>query len=406
MAFEIDTHDDEFVMDDDFEDQTKIMVIGVGGGGGNAVSHMVEGDMTGIDYVVANTDVKALRSKDGSRMRRIQIGKKRTRGQGAGNNPSVGQDSAEENRDDLKNVMESESMVFIAAGMGGGTGTGAAPVVASIAKEMGKLTVGVVTKPFTFEGQAKMNQALKGIAEMRKYVDSLIVIPNERVKEISNAKLSMADAFKAVDNVLYKAVKSISDLVKGVGFISLDFADVTMALKDSGIAHMAIGQGKGDNKNADALDQVLHSPLLETSISGARRLLISIGIPMTTSADEVDIIATEITKNAAPDRRSRWVCSSTTTLLRTRFPSSLSLRTSSTMSTARLRLSPLRHLSRRLLLTQCSVPQCISPFTTAPTQTSTSSSTCSTTIITDRSHECFGGHNAQNKIEHSGNPRR
>ena len=146
MAFEIDTHDDEFVMDDDFEDQTKIMVIGVGGGGGNAVSHMVEGDMTGIDYVVANTDVKALRSKDGSRMRRIQIGKKRTRGQGAGNNPSVGQDSAEENRDDLKNVMESESMVFIAAGMGGGTGTGAAPVVASIAKEMGKLTVGVVIK--------------------------------------------------------------------------------------------------------------------------------------------------------------------------------------------------------------------------------------------------------------------
>ena len=386
MAFEIDTHDDEFVMDDDFEDQTKIMVIGVGGGGGNAVSHMVEGDMTGIDYVVANTDVKALRSKDGSRMRRIQIGKKRTRGQGAGNNPSVGQDSAEENRDDLKNVMESESMVFIAAGMGGGTGTGAAPVVASIAKEMGKLTVGVVTKPFTFEGQAKMNQALKGIAEMRKYVDSLIVIPNERVKEISNAKLSMADAFKAVDNVLYKAVKSISDLVKGVGFISLDFADVTMALKDSGIAHMAIGQGKGDNKNADALDQVLHSPLLETSISGARRLLISIGIPMTTSADEVDIIATEITKNALPTRRSRWVCSSTTTLPRTRFPSSLSLRTSSTMSTARLRLSPLRHLSRRLLLTRCSAPQCISPFTTAPTQTSTSSSTCSTTI-TDRSHE-------------------
>lgn len=273
MAFEIDTHDDEFVMDDDFEDPDQ--------NNGHrrrwrlaetAVSHMVEGDMTGIDYVVANTDVKALRSKDGSRMRRIQIGKKRTRGQGAGNNPSVGQDSAEENRDDLKNVMESESMVFIAAGMGGGTGTGAAPVVASIAKEMGKLTVGVVTKPFTFEGQAKMNQALKGIAEMRKYVDSLIVIPNERVKEISNAKLSMADAFKAVDNVLYKAVKSISDLVKGVGFISLDFADVTMALKDSGIAHMAIGQGKGDNKNADALDQVLHSPLLETSISGARRL--------------------------------------------------------------------------------------------------------------------------------------
>ena len=301
MAFEIATRDDEFVMDDDFEDQTKIMVIGVGGGGGNAVSHMVEGGMTGIDYVVANTDVKALRSKDGSRMRRIQIGKKRTKGQGAGNKPSVGQESAEENRDELKAVMEDESMVFIAAGMGGGTGTGAAPVVANIAKELGKLTVGVVTKPFAFEGQAKMNQALKGIAEMRKYVDSLIVIPNEKVKEISNAKLSMIDAFKAVDSVLYKAVKGISDLVKGVGFMSVDFADVTMALKDSGIAHMAIGQGKGDNKNEEALDQVLHSPLLETSILGARRLLINISIPMTTSADEVDGIASEITKNAAPD---------------------------------------------------------------------------------------------------------
>ncbi len=301
MAFEIDNHDDEFVMDDDFEDQTKIMVIGVGGGGGNAVSHMVEGGMTGIDYVVANTDVKALRSKDGSRMRRIQIGKKRTKGQGAGNKPQVGQESAEENRDELKAVMEGESMVFIAAGMGGGTGTGAAPVVANIAKELGKLTVGVVTKPFAFEGQAKMNQALKGIAEMRKYVDSLIVIPNEKVKEISNAKLSMIDAFKAVDSVLYKAVKGISDLVKGVGFMSVDFADVTMALKDSGIAHMAIGTGKGDNKNEEALDQVLHSPLLETSILGARRLLINISIPMTTSADEVDGIASEITKNAAPD---------------------------------------------------------------------------------------------------------
>ena len=301
MAFEIDNHDDEFVMDEDFEDETKIMVIGVGGGGGNAVSHMVEGNMTGIDYVVANTDVKALRSKDGSRMKRIQIGKKRTKGQGAGNKPAVGQESAEENRDELKAVMESESMVFIAAGMGGGTGTGAAPVVASIAKELGKLTVGVVTKPFAFEGQAKMNQALKGIAEMRKYVDSLIVIPNEKVKEISTSKLSMIDAFKAVDSVLFKAVKGISDLVKGVGFISVDFADVTMALKDSGIAHMAIGQGKGDNKNEEALDQVLHSPLLETSILGARRLLINISIPMSTSADEVDGIASEITKNAAPD---------------------------------------------------------------------------------------------------------
>ena len=281
------------------ESVVNIKVIGVGGGGNNVVNRMVRSGTKGVEFVAVNTDKQALNVS--SATYKIQIGEKLTNGKGAGSDPEVGRKSAEENRTQISKALEDADMVFITAGMGGGTGTGAAPVVASIAKEMGKLTVGVVTKPFAFEGQAKMNQALKGIAEMRKYVDSLIVIPNERVKEISNAKLSMADAFKAVDNVLYKAVKSISDLVKGVGFISLDFADVTMALKDSGIAHMAIGQGKGDNKNADALDQVLHSPLLETSISGARRLLISIGIPMTTSADEVDIIATEITKNAAPD---------------------------------------------------------------------------------------------------------
>lgn len=303
MAYEIDKYEDDFVVGDDFEEETKIMVIGVGGGGGNAVSHMVEGEMSGIDYVVANTDVKALRSKDGSRMKRIQIGKKRTKGQGAGNQPEVGQQSAEENRDDLKAVMENESLVVIAAGMGGGTGTGAAPVVASIAKEMKKLTVGVVTKPFDFEGQAKMDQALKGIAEMRKYVDSLIVIPNDKIRELSDTKLTMFNAFKEVDNVLYKAVKGISDLVKGIGFISLDFADVKMALENSGIAHMAIGRGKGENKNAQALDQVIHCPLLETSIMGAHRLLINISIPLSTSSDEVSDVATELTKNAAPDAK-------------------------------------------------------------------------------------------------------
>ena len=306
MAFEIDNHDDEFVMEDDFEDQTKIMVIGVGGGGGNAVSHMVEEELTGIDYVVANTDVKALRSKDGSRMKRIQIGKKRTKGQGAGNKPVVGQESAEENRDELKSVMEDESMVFIAAGMGGGTGTGAAPVVASIAKEMGKLTVGVVTKPFAFEGQAKMNQALKGIAEMRKYVDSLIVIPNEKVKEISNSKLSMLDAFKAVDGVLFKAVKGISTLVKGTGFIGVDFADVTMALKDSGIAHMAIGFGKGEDRNEQALDQVIHSPLLETSITGCKGIIINFTSSPDIGLDEVEYAASLVGQEAHPDANVIW----------------------------------------------------------------------------------------------------
>lgn len=303
MAFEIDNRDDEFELDEDFEDVTKLMVIGVGGGGGNAVDHMIESGMTGIEYVVANTDVKALRSKDGSKMKRIQIGKKRTHGQGAGNNPTVGQESAQENHDDLEAVMDKASMVFVAAGMGGGTGTGAAPVVASIAKDKNILTVGVVTKPFAWEGKEKMLQAMRGIDEMKKYVDALIVIPNEKVKEISNSKLTVLEAFRAVDSVLYKAVKGISDLVTGVGFMNVDFADVTMALKDSGIAHMAIGKGKGDNKIADALDEVLHSPLLETSISGAHRILLNVSIPLSCTLDDFDAISAEITKNAAPNAK-------------------------------------------------------------------------------------------------------
>ncbi|MGN0686635.1 MAG: cell division protein FtsZ [Oscillospiraceae bacterium] len=302
MAFEIDKHDDDFEIDE-FEDSTQIMVIGVGGGGGNAVDHMVEMGMTDIEYVVANTDVKALRSKDGSKMKRMQIGKKRTRGQGAGNNPAVGQESAEENHDEISAVMDKVSMVFVAAGMGGGTGTGAAPVVASIAKEKNILTVGVVTKPFAWEGKEKMIQACKGIEEMQKYVDALIVIPNEKVKEISNSKLTMLEAFKAVDGVLYKAVKGISDLVTGIGFMNVDFADVKMALKDSGIAHMAMGRGKGDDKIQQALDEVLHSPLLETSISGARRVLLNVSIPTSCTLDDFDTISNDITKNAAPNAR-------------------------------------------------------------------------------------------------------
>ncbi len=302
MAFEIDKHDDDFELDE-FEDSTKIMVIGVGGGGGNAVDHMIEAGMSGVDYVVANTDVKALRSKDGSKMKRMQIGKKRTRGWGAGNEPQVGQESAEESRDELNAAMDKVSMIFVAAGMGGGTGTGAGPVVASIAKERNILTVGVVTKPFAWEGKEKMLQALKGIDEMKKYVDALIVIPNEKVKEISNSKLTTIEAFKAVDSVLYKAVRGISDLVTGVGFMNVDFADVTMALKDSGIAHMAMGKGKGDDKIQKALDEILHSPLLETSISGARRVLLNVSIPTSCTLDDFDTISAEITKNAAPNAR-------------------------------------------------------------------------------------------------------
>ncbi len=294
--------DDDFEIEE-FEDVTNLMVIGVGGGGGNAVDHMIEFGIDGIDYVVANTDVKALRSKDGSRMKRIQIGRKRTKGQGAGNDPTVGQESAMENQEDLIKVMDKVSMVFVAAGMGGGTGTGAAPVVASLAKEKKILTVGVVTKPFNWEGKEKMVQAMSGIDEMRKYVDALIVIPNEKVNEMSNGKLTVVDAFKSVDSVLYKAVKGISELVRGVGVMNVDFADVKMALSDSGIAHMAIGKGKGDDKIAQALNEVIHSPLLETSISGARRILVNVNIPLSCSMDEFNTIASEITKNAAPNAK-------------------------------------------------------------------------------------------------------
>ncbi len=265
MAFAVEKNDDGFEMED-FISDTKIMVFGVGGGGGNAVAHMVDSDVKDVEYVVANTDVCALRNKDGSKMKRIQLGRKTTKGRGAGNNPAIGKQSAEESREEIEAVMDGVSMIFVAAGMGGGTGTGAAPIVASVAKEKGILTVGVVTKPFAFEGATKMNQALKGIVEMKQYVDALIVIPNEKVKQMSNSKLTLSDAFKAVDNVLCKAVLGVITLLSVEGYVNVDFADVCMALKQSGIAHMAIGQGKGDNRVADAVNEVLNSPLLETSI--------------------------------------------------------------------------------------------------------------------------------------------
>lgn len=293
MAFAVEKNDDGFEMED-FISDTKIMVFGVGGGGGNAVAHMVDSDVKDVEYVVANTDVCALRNKDGSKMKRIQLGRKTTKGRGAGNRPEVGKQSAEESREEIEAVMDGVAMIFVAAGMGGGTGTGGAPIVASIAKEKGILTVGVVTKPFAYEGAAKMNQALKGIAEMKQYVDALIVIPNEKVKQMSNKNLTLDDALKAVDGVLRKAVLGVITLLSVEGYVNVDFADVCMALKDSGIAHMAMGHGKGDNRVAEAVNEVLNSPLLETSILGARRGLINISVPKSFSLDEFDSVATEI----------------------------------------------------------------------------------------------------------------
>lgn len=296
MGFSVDTIQDEFEVADDYQMATRIMVFGVGGAGGNAVRHMVEFGVSDVDYVIANTDVAALRSQDGSKMKRIQIGRKTTRGRGAGNNPAKGQESAEENRDDIAAVLDGVSMLFVAAGMGGGTGTGAAPVVASIAKEKGILTVGVVTKPFDWEGTHKMAQAMSGISEMKKYVDALIVIPNDRVRQLKGNNITAKNAFEKVDEVLCKAVMGIIKLIQNTGYLNVDFSDITMALKDSGIAHMAMGSGKGDNKTAQALDEVLNSPLLETSISGARRGLVCISIPENSSFEEFENTAKEISE--------------------------------------------------------------------------------------------------------------
>ncbi len=293
MAFEVEKRVDDEFDDSGLDYDTRILVFGVGGGGGNAVANMAEREVTDVSYVVANTDVSALRSKDGSKMKRLQLGRKTTKGRGAGNRPEVGKQAAEESHDEIASMLDGVAMIFIAAGMGGGTGTGAAPVVASIAKEMGILTVGVVTKPFSFEGESKMNQALKGIAEMKQYVDALIVVPNERVKQI--AKLTIKDAFKAVDDVLYKAVFGIITVLTNSGYVNVDFADVTTALKQSGIAHMAIGHGKGDNRIEDAINEVLHSPLLETSIQGARRGLLNVSISPSCSLDDFDSLLSDIT---------------------------------------------------------------------------------------------------------------
>ena len=294
MAFEIDNNDDGFDISDDFQMSTKIMVFGVGGAGGNAVGHMVETGVMDVDYVIANTDVAALRKKDASKMARIQIGRKTTHGQGAGNDPERGRASAEENRDDIAERLEGVSMLFVAAGMGGGTGTGAAPVVASIAKEKGILTVGVVTKPFDWEGASKMEQAIGGVSEMKKYVDALIVIPNNRLKELKGAKITLKNAFGEVDNILCKAVIGVIKLLQGDGYINVDFADISMALRNSGIAHMAIGTGKGENKIDAALDEVLNSPLLETSIDGAKRGLLNVSIPASFPLEEFDTLTHEI----------------------------------------------------------------------------------------------------------------
>ena len=252
----------------------RIIVVGVGGAGNNAVNRMIAENIQGVEFIGVNTDKQALQLCKAPTV--LQIGEKLTKGLGAGAKPEVGQKAAEESAEELSAALKGADMVFVTCGMGGGTGTGAAPVVAAIAKEMGILTVGVVTKPFRFEARTRMENALNGIERLKEAVDTLIVIPNDRLLEIVDRRTSMPDALKKADEVLQQAVQGITDLINVPGLINLDFADVQTVMKDKGVAHIGIGRAKGDDKAIDAVKQAVSSPLLETSIEGASHVLINI----------------------------------------------------------------------------------------------------------------------------------
>ena len=276
-----------------------IKVVGVGGAGNNVVNRMVRMGTQGVEFIAVNTDKPALAISSADQ--KIQIGEKLTHGQGAGADPEVGKKAAEESRNNIAKALENADMVFIACGMGGGTGTGASPVVADIARESGILTVGVVTKPFSFEGKRRMNQAEVGIANLLGKVDSLLIIPNDRLKHATDQKLTFANAFQIADDVLLQAVTSISELIKNTGFINLDFADVTSIMKDAGYAHMGVGHAAGKGKAADAARTAVASPLMETSINGAKGILVNITGSMDIGLEDVEEAATLVQEAAHPD---------------------------------------------------------------------------------------------------------
>ncbi len=288
-----------FEISNDFEDVTQIKVIGVGGGGGNAINRMVSSGVQGVEFVAVNTDKQVLTFSKATH--KIQIGEKVTGGRGAGARPEMGLKAAEESREAIVDALNGANMVFITAGMGGGTGTGAAPAIAEIAKSNGILTVGIVTKPFAFEGKRRMQQAEAGIAELAQHVDSLIVIPNERLKLVSDQKITFANAFDVADDVLRQGVKSISELIKVPGLINLDFADVTAVMKDAGHAHMGVGRATGKEKAELAANAAVSSPLLETTIQGAKGVIISITSSADITLDDVDVAASIIAESADAD---------------------------------------------------------------------------------------------------------
>ena len=286
------------------ENVTTIKVIGVGGGGGNAVNRMVSDGLQGVEFIAMNTDQQALAKNHASV--KVQLGSKLTKGRGAGADPEIGQRAAEESKDEIANALKGSQMVFITAGMGGGTGTGAAPVVAEVAHDLGILTVGIVTKPFSFEGKRKMGLAEQGIANLLMHVDSLIVIPNERLKMISQEKITLMNAFQAADNVLRQGVESISALINVPAFINLDFADVRSIMKDAGYAHMGVGSAKGAGKAENAAKAAISSPLLETSIAGAHGVMINITSSPDIGLEDVETAAGLITQSAHPDANIIW----------------------------------------------------------------------------------------------------
>ncbi len=293
-----------FEHDDSLESGVNIKVIGVGGGGNNAVNRMIVTNIRGVDFVSVNTDRQALRKSEAPNQ--LVIGEKITKGFGAGANPQIGARAAEESIEDIRTVLKGTDMVFITAGMGGGTGTGAAPVVARAARELDILTIGIVTKPFGFEGKKRMDQAEAGIAELAQYVDSLVVIPNERLKQVSNAKISLANAFGIADDVLRRGVQSISDLINVPGFINLDFADVTSVMANAGYAHMGVGSATGKDKAELAAKEAISSPLLETSIKGAKGILLSISVSPDVGLEDVDLAASLVAAEAHPDANVIW----------------------------------------------------------------------------------------------------
>ena len=293
-----------FAVEMESEYMPVIKVIGVGGGGGNAINRMVSTEVKNVEFIAINTDDHVLRLSKASQT--IQIGEKLTKGKGAGSMPEIGQKAAEESKEEIAAALKDTDMVFVTAGMGGGTGTGAAPVIARIAKDMGILTAAVVTKPFAFEGKRRMAQAEQGIQELAACVDSLIIVPNERLKYVSETPITLQNAFAIADDVLRQGVQSISDLILVPGMVNLDFADVTSVMKDAGYAHMGMGFATGKDKAADAANAAISSPLLETSIDGAKGVIINITASPDISLDDIDAASTMIKDKVSEDANIIW----------------------------------------------------------------------------------------------------